>query len=414
MMNVQNADVINEKELLDDAARVFSRGYVDYLKSEGLGFIERGGAGSCLMDSSGREYIDCFTSAGTFNLGRGSSELMDALKLGARETDQGNFIAISEEKARLAERLAEFMPGNLECSLFTVVRGEAMDGACKLARGYTGRSEIITVDGGWYGHTGFSLTMSKDATKKLFGPGIPDIKEIPFGDIEAARKKVTKKTAAVVLEVIQAENGCRNAEKEYYRSLQEHCRKTGAVLIVDESQTGFGRTGERFAFESFGIEPDIAVLGEAIAGGMFPMTAFVFTRKLKKFFDDHPLIHLCTFGGHDVGCRVAMKAIDLYEQKQPWANARRMGSLLLKGLVEVMRQYSEKITSVQGKGLLLSLELDSDERARIFNSELINDGVFCVRGRVNKNSILIRPSLLVSECDVKKIIDIFTKIIERC
>ena len=403
---------IDSDKLFHEAAGVFSKGYVAKIKAEGLDIIEAGGSGSRLFDLSGHEYIDCFTSAATFNLGRGRDDLADALRQAARITDQGNFIAISEEKALLAEKLASFMPGKLECALFTVVRGEAMDAACKLARGYTGRPGIVTVDGGWYGHTGFSLSMSGTEDRKLFGPGIPEIQMVPFGDIEAARKAVSAKTAAVVLETIQAENGCRYAENEYYRQMRELCDRSGAMLIVDESQTGFGRTGKRFSFEYFGFEPDIVVLGEAITGGMFPMSAISFTHTLKSFFDHHPLIHLCTFGGHDVGCRVAVKALELYEYERPWENAKRLGDVLKIVLQKIAAEHKDIIDDVRGEGLLLSITLKDDTTAQRFCVEARNCGMICTRGRVDRKSVVVRPVLTLTNKDVQDMEDCFRNIVK--
>ena len=131
----------------------------------------------------------------------------------------------------------------------------------------------------------------------------------------------SRNTAAFILEPVQAEYHCRSVATDYLKHIRRLCDSTGTCLIFDESQTGFGRTGKKFAYEHHGIYPDILVVGEAITGGMFPMTAMVFTSKLKQFFDVHPLIHLCTFGGHDVGCLVAAAALDEYEQIKPWQNA---------------------------------------------------------------------------------------------
>lgn len=406
-------EIVDRRELLQEAAKVFSKGYVDMITAEGLDLIEEGGLGALLFDLSGRQYLDCDTSEAIFNLGRGRVELADALREAARQTDQGNFIALSEEKALLAEKLSSFMSGKLECSLFTVVRGEAMDVACKLARGYTKRAEIITVEGGWYGHTGFSLCMSTRDDKHLFGPGIPGISEIPFGNIDALKEALNFKTAAVVLETVQAENGCRHAEREYYTELRKLCSQSGAVLIVDESQTGFGRTGHRFSFERFGFEPDIAVLGEAIAGGMFPMTAIAFTRGLKTFFDEHPLIHLSTFGGHDVGCRVAMKALELYENERPWENAQRMGDMLQSKLSQIARDNFDLIDEAQGIGLLQSITMKDEETARRFSVEARNSGMICMRGRVNKRSVVFRPSLTVTQNDVQHIVECVKRSLDK-
>ncbi len=345
----------------DRARKLFSSALVDRLESRGAAFWEDKREDSRIFDENGEGRIDCYSGAGSYNLGRKNRALMTELRTAANEIDQGNFVMISEEKALLGKRLDEFLPGNLECVLPGVVRGEGIDAACKLARGYTGRAELITVDGGWYGQTGFAMTLSQRDDKDLYGSLIPEVKTIPFGDSETAKKAISRRTAAFILEPVQVENHCRSAAMEYLREVRKLCRKKGAMLILDETQTGFGRTGSKFAYERYAVIPDILVYGEAITGGVFPMTGIAFTRTLKSFFDAHPLIHMCTFGGHDVGCRVAIRAMDEYDRLKPWQNALLLGEKLLDDTKAVMKKYPEKIKSVNGVGLLVSLEFkDTD------------------------------------------------------
>lgn len=386
-----------------DAQQVFGKGFVENLASKGMDWEESGREGSVVYDSNGKEFIDCYCSSGTYNLGRKNPAIARALKQAIHETDQGNFVMISREKAELSEKLARFTPPGLDCCLFTVVRGEAVDAACKLARGYTGRSELITVDGGCYGQTGFAMTLSERADKKDFGSLIPDVQTIPFNDIDAARKTITKKTAAVILEPVQTENNCRTADKDYLAALRTFCDQTGALLIFDESQTGFGRTGEKFASDYFGVLPDIMLLGEALGGGMFPFAAMVFTSSVKTFFDAHPLIHLLTFGGHDVGCRVAAAAINEYDRIQPWRNAHKQGNILKKRLNELAGS-KPKLKSVQGIGLMLSLKFESAEAAEKFCRSAIQQGVLVKSGEVAKHSVIIRPPLTINDQDLDKIV----------
>ncbi|MBN1533099.1 MAG: aspartate aminotransferase family protein [Spirochaetes bacterium] len=394
------------KELLRVAAGVFSRGLVSRLCGLGHNLLEEGGDGIHLLDGSGRRVIDCIAGAGACNLGRRNRVLLEELVRASRSVDQGNFVMLSEQKAALAHRLASFVPGNLNCSLFTVVRGEAMDAACKLARGATGRPGLVTVDGGCYGGTGFALTLSANGNKGLFGDLIPSTAAVPFGDIGAMRRAVTRKTAAVILEPIQAENGCRAAGAEYLRALRRLCDRRGTILILDETQTGFGRTGRRFAFEHAGVHPDILVLGEAITGGMFPMTAMVFTPRLKRFFDAHPLIHLCTFGGHDLGCLVATKALELYEEHRPEQDAALLGPRLLEGLRNIARRHPAAVRSAAGAGLLASLELDGPEAALAFCRAAMKRGLAATPGAVAGGTVVLRPPLTVTLEDIDRILEV--------
>ncbi|MFW5861164.1 MAG: aspartate aminotransferase family protein [Spirochaetota bacterium] len=389
--------------LIADAQKVFGKGFVKNLTSRGMAWEESGRERSVVSDSNGNEYIDCYCSSGTYNLGRKNPAIAHELKQAIRETDQGNFVMISREKALLSEKLARFTPHTLDCFLFTVVRGEAVDAACKLARGYTGRSELITVDGASYGQTGFAMSLSERSDKNNFDPLIPDIQTIPFNDIDAAGRTITKKTAAVILEPVQAENNCRIADKDYLIALRTFCDKTGTLLIFDESQTGFGRTGEKFASDYFGVLPHIMIIGEALSGGMFPIGALVFTASAKSFFDEHPLIHLLTFGGHDVGCRVAAAALKEYDQIKPWKNAHKQGNVLKDRLKE-MAGSNSKLKSVQGIGLMLSLEFEGVEEAEGFCRSAIQQGVLVKRGEVAKHSVIIRPPLTINDQDLNKIV----------
>jgi len=382
-------------DLIATAKRVFSKGYVDTVQEVGHDFLEAGREGSYIFDDEGKRYLDCITSAGTFNLGRKNPAIAARLKKAVSETDQGNFVMPSEEKALLARRIAEFVPGNLSCVLFGVTRGESMDAACKLARGFTERAELITVDGGCYGESGFALSLSDRKGKEQFGALIPDVRVVPFGDIKAAQSAVSTRTAAFIIEPIQAENGCRQADKAYYSQIRSLCNQYGVKLIFDETQSGFGRTGSRFFFEHIGVEPDILIMGEAITSGLFPMTAMVFTPELKGFFDMHPLIHLCTFGGHDLGCRAAMAALDEYERENPWGNAREIGAKLLKDLGGLAGKEAH-LKSVAGKGLLISLKFGSEETARAFCIRARENGFLADTGAVDGSCVLLRPSLLIT------------------
>lgn len=400
-----------EKDILfATAERVFSKGLVKEIRSRGRDFLEAAREGSYVFDADGNRCLDCYTSAGVFNLGRRNPVIAARLKKALLETDQGNFVLPSEEKALLARRIADFVPGNLSCVLFGVTRGESMEAACKLARGYTERAELVTVDGGCYGESGFALSLSARKNKEQFGKLIPGVKTVPFGDAQAAESAVSGRTAAFIMEPIQAENGCREAEKAYYAKIRSLCDRHGAKLIFDETQSGFGRTGSRFFFEQTGVEPDILIVGEAITGGIFPMTAMVFTPELKDFFDVHPLIHLCTYGGHDIGCRVAMSALDEYDRECPWDNARQRGTKLLEDLGGLAGKNAT-LKAVAGRGLLISLKLASDKAARSFCVHATKHGLLADTGRVDGSSVVLRPSLLIGSEEASFIADTTAKVL---
>ena len=361
-------------------------------------------AGAHLFDTDGRKYVDGDSSSGTFNLGRRHPELAEELKRAMRATDQGNFPIISEEKALLAEALGSFVPGALECSLFGVTRGEAFDAACKVARGFTKRPGLVTVDGGWYGQTGFALSLSQRADRHLFEPLVPNVKVVPFGDPEAMDRAMGMDTAAVFLEPMQAENGCRAADAAYARRVAELCRSWGALLVFDETQTNFGRTGTPFYFERLGVEPDMLILGEALGGGMFPITVTMMTPRVNEFMNEHPLIHLSTFGGSDVACCVARTALDIYRREEPWKNAKAMEHGLRSAFSSLAGDYPSLLLGVQGAGLLLSLKTPSEQTAKRLCQACLHRGLLVAPGKVAKNTVIVRPSLLISEDEAGELV----------
>lgn len=399
-MNEYSSKTNNKGSMVkEDFPKVFTEGQWNIRLSRGHGFIEGKRDGVYIYDDEGKRYLDCDSGGGMYNLGRCNSEVRAALKKAAKETDQGNFVMLSCEKAELGERLAGFIPGDLPGVYFSVSRGEAVDATCKIARGSSGRKEIVTVDGGSYGQNGFALSLSERRDIGLYGTLIPEIKKIPFGNMHALEESITKKTSAFFIEPIQAENNCRTAPVEYFRYARELCTKAGAYLVFDETQTGMGRTGKKFAFEHYGITPDMLIIGEALGAGYFPITATVYIEKAQRLFNEHPLIHLSTFGGHDVGCRVASASLDEYDALRPWENAHQMGILIKDRLTSLMKEHPKKLRGVAGKGLLMSLNMESEESALAMCRALSTHGVLAMPGSVARNSVVLRPSLTISKAE---------------
>jgi acetylornithine/succinyldiaminopimelate/putrescine aminotransferase len=388
----------------DDFAAFVGPGAVARLRGLGHDFLETRRAGPCVWDAAGKRYFDCFAGAGTFNLGRRPPRIVAALQRALTLTDQGNFAMISIEKARLAATLADFTPGGLDCAVFSVVRGETVEFACKLARGFTGRPELIAFAGGWHGETGFALSLSTRPDQPHFAPLTPRTRLIPFGDIDAARQAITGQTAAVFFEPVQAENHGRAFAGDFLRDLERHCRAVGALLVADETQTGFGRTGKRFAVERAGVDPDMLIVGEALGAGIFPIAATIYQQRLNAFMNDHPLIHLSTFGGSDLGCLVALEALAVYEETRPWENAEKLGVRLREGLEKIAAARPRVIESVAGVGLLLSLQLATPAKARDFCKALAKEGVLAMPGAVEKRAVVLRPCLTITAADADEIV----------
>lgn len=401
-----------DEDLLSQAETLFSAGMINYLKRNGLDIIEADSAGCFIKDIHGRRFLDCYSAASTYNLGRRNHRLTAALKAAAQATDGGNFVLISQEKAALSSSLAAFVSGKLDCVLFTVVRGEAMDAACKLARGYTGRSGLVSAAGGWYGHTGFAMGLSQRVDVHRYGRLIPDQAIVAFGDLDAAREAIGPDTAAFIIEPIQVENGCRRADGRYLAEIKALCERHGALLIYDETQTGFGRSGVKFVKDHLGVEPDILLFGEAITAGLFPMTGMVFTTAVKSFFDQHPLIHLCTFGGHDVGCRVALETLDLYRELRPWEDAHKNGAILSDHLNAQQIAYPHLVRGTQGVGLVQAITFNDEDLARAFCLQAKESGFLAVQGQVARDSVVLRPPLTISSEELSLLLEMISRAME--
>jgi putrescine aminotransferase len=400
---------VDRAALLADYRRLVSAARLAELEALGLNVVVPARDGGRTFDIDGRGYLDCIGGAGVFNLGRRPAALVEALREAARATDQGNFPLISREKAELAEHLSRFAPGDLDCAVFSVSRGEAFDFACKLARGVTGRPRLVAAQGSWFGQTGFALALSERPDAAQFGPLIPETVTVPFNDLAAAEEVIDESTAAFCLEPVQAENGCRAADPRYLRSLTRICRDRGALLVLDETQTGLGRCGLRFAYGRSGAVPDVLVVGESLAAGMFPICATLYRAEFNRFLDAHPLIHLSTFGGSDVGCTVGRRALQEYERLRPWENAAVMGERLLAGLTAVAAANKRKVKAVDGVGLLLALDLGTTGAAAAFCKRLAAAGVLAMPGAVARHSVVLRPSLLVTAAEVDAIVAAVTE-----
>lgn len=401
---------VGDAQALRDAyARTVSRSAVERLRALGHDFVEAGAEGAYLFDENGKRYLDCYCGAGIFNFGRRPAGLASALRDGLRATDQGNFPMVSVEKAAAAERLARFVPGPADCVVFGVVRGEAFDFACKLARGFTGRKALLAPVGSWFGETGFALTLSTHPHRRDFGSLVPDAKIVELASPREIESVITEETAAVLLEPVQAENHCARLPLDAMSALVERCRATGTVLVVDETQTGFGRTGKRFAFEHFGFEPEAVIVGEALGGGTFPICATVISQRLNTFMNAHPLIHLSTFGGSDLGCVVASAALDDYERLRPWENALRQGERLEEALRRIGAAPGSKLRSTGGVGLLRSLDVGDAGAAAALCRDLAAAGVFAKPGRIAAGTVVLRPPLTIGDDDV----DLLVAALER-
>jgi acetylornithine/LysW-gamma-L-lysine aminotransferase len=309
------------------------------------------GEGATVFDSDGHPYIHCVGGQGMANLGHGNGAVADAIAQQARTLASCTELFYNDRRAELYDVLAGILPAILDRVFLCNSGTEAVEGALKFARAATRRAGIVATMRGFHGKTMGALSATWDPEyRDLFGPLVPGFSHVPFNKPEALDAAITGDTAAFIVELVQGEGGVRPASREFAQEAARLCADRGALLIVDEVQTGFGRTGTLFAIEQYGITPDILCLAKSIAGGM-PMGAVAFSRKVG---DLPKRSHSTTFGGNPLACAAAIAAIGEIRRQGLAQNARERGAQLLNGLRAI---GSDRIREVRGLGLLGGVEL---------------------------------------------------------
>ena len=309
------------------------------------------GDGAVVWDDAGRQYIDCVGGQGSGNLGHGNAAVADALAAQARTLSFCTELFYNDRRAELYDRLARILPAPLDRFFLCNSGTEAVEGALKFARVATKRTKVVATMRGFHGKTMGALSATWGPEyRELFGPLLEGFSHIPFNKTEALDAAIMGDTSAFIVELVQGEGGVRPATKEFVAEAARLCRARGVILIVDEVQTGFGRTGTMFAIEQFGIVPDVLCLAKSIAGGM-PMGAIAFSRALG---DLPKRSHSTTFGGNPLACAAAVATIDEHLRLGLARNAAERGAQLHDGLIAI---GSPKVREVRGLGLIQGIEL---------------------------------------------------------
>jgi acetylornithine/LysW-gamma-L-lysine aminotransferase len=309
------------------------------------------GDGALVWDDAGHQYIDCVGGQGSGNLGHANAAVADALARQARTLSFCTELFYNDRRAELYDRLARILPRSLDRIFLCNSGTEAVEGALKFARLATKRTKVVATMRGFHGKTMGALSATWGPEyRELFGPLLEGFSHIPFNKVEALDGAITPETSAFIVELVQGEGGVRPATGEFVAEAARLCRERGVILIVDEVQTGFGRTGTMFAIEQFGIVPDVLCLAKSIAGGV-PMGAIAFSRTLGEL---PKRSHSSTFGGNPLACAAAVATIDEHLRLGLAAAAAARGKQLHDGLVSI---ESPKVREVRGLGLIQGIEL---------------------------------------------------------
>jgi acetylornithine/succinyldiaminopimelate/putrescine aminotransferase len=344
-----------------------------------------------------RAYFNCHSNGGVFNLGHRHPRIVSAVREALEHYDVGNHHLVSGPRARLAARLSRTTGDRLPGVVFGVSGGEAIDLAVKVARGVTGRSGIVSALGGYHGHTGLALAMGDAQYREPFGPNLPGFAQVPFDDLAAMDRAVSDRTAAVFLEPIPATLGMPIARDGYLAGVAAICRERGAKLVVDEVQTGLGRTGAIWCHQLDGVAPDAIVTGKGLSGGIYPITATLLSPELFAFFESRPFIHVSTFGGAEIGCFAALAVLDVIEEPGFLARVRALGERFVSGLRGLPFE-------VRARGMMMGLKLPMDNGGMFATKALMDHGVFAVYANNDTSVCQLLPPLILTDDEADEII----------
>ncbi len=354
--------------------------------------------GVYMYNKDGKAFIDLISGIGVSNLGHSNPYVINAIK---DQLDKYMHLMVYGEyvqtpQVRFAEKLISLLPGNLQSVYFTNSGAEAVEGALKLAKRFTGRQQIIACHNSYHGSTHGALSvMGNEEFKQAYRPLLPGVNFISFNKIDDLAL-ITAQTACVIIETVQGEAGIRVPDAAYMKALRARCTQTGTLLVLDEIQAAFGRTGKLFAFEHFDIVPDILLLAKALGGGM-PVGAFIASHTIMDALKDNPILgHITTFGGHPVCCAAGLAALEVLLDEKLLDTVAEKEALFRKLLVH------PAIKQIRGSGLMLAIELDNFDLNKKIIDRCIENGIITDWFLHCSNSMRIAPPLIITPTQIEK------------
>ena len=359
--------------------------------------IERA-EGLYMYDKEGNEVMDLISGIGVSSVGHRHPAVLSAIQNQLEKhlhvMVYGEFVTSAQ--VQLAEALTATLPDSIDNAYLVNSGSEAVEGALKLTKRYTGRTEIISFQNAYHGSTAGALSVcGSEDLKNSFRPLVPGGKILAFGQ-EEELKEISQQTAAVIIEVVQGEAGVQTANTDYFTKLQQQCNEAGCLLIVDEIQSGFGRTGKFWAFEHYCLTPDVVLCAKAMGGGM-PMGAFMASREVMQCLTTDPILgHITTFGGHPVSSAASLATLQVIQKENLMADVEKKEALFHRLLIH------DHILNIRSKGLMIAVEFESFELLEKIIKNLLDLGVLSDWFLFCDNSMRIAPPLIISEEEIKK------------
>ncbi|WP_392564141.1 putrescine aminotransferase [Orbus wheelerorum] len=430
MKETLSADDITtlSSETLDAFYHHVNPGFLEYRKSVTSGgsyaAIEwRANGPNTLLDIHGNEYLDCLGGYGIFSVGHRNPVVLAAVEMQLKKQPLHSQELLDPLRALLAKVLAKITPGDLKYSFFGNSGTESIEAALKLAKAYQsphGKFSFIATHGAFHGKSLGSLSATaKPAFREPFMPLLPGFHHVEFGDIAAMKQQVKQcqqngeGIAAIILEPIQGEGGVIIPPDSYLPEVRALCDDIGALLILDEVQTGMGRTGKMFACEHYHVQPDILCLAKALGGGVMPISATVATEKVFSVLFDNPFIHTTTFGGNPLACAAALATIHVLLSEKLPEKAAINGTFLLNGLKKISAKYPNLIVAVRGMGLLQAIEFNKNETGYAFASEMFREKILVAGTLNNAKSVRIEPPLTITKQQCEHVLSVVEKVLAK-
>jgi putrescine aminotransferase len=393
------------EETIEKYMKYVNPGFARLCKFANLATIEWEGRGAQVFDIFGRAYLDCIGGFGVFNVGRNHPRVVERAVEQLRRLPLSTRTLFNQQQADLAEMLAKITPGDLQYSFFCNSGAEAVEGALKLARLYTGRKKLVSCLNSFHGKTMGALSVSgREVYKKPFEPLLPETYQVPFDDLESMEKMVDEETAAVIVEPVQGEGGVNIPSSDYLPGVREICNRHGALLIIDEVQTGLGRTGKMFACEHWGVTPDIMTLAKGLGGGILPLGAFMSTATIWKVFEENPLLHSSTLGGNPLACAVGLETLKILQEEDIPRQAQEKGDYFLGKLRAFQITFPELIKEVRGMGLLIGMEFFDPDVASLLAMEMAERMILVAYTLNNPRVIRFEPPLTISFEEMDRVV----------
>ncbi|MFN7943591.1 MAG: aminotransferase class III-fold pyridoxal phosphate-dependent enzyme [Thermoanaerobaculia bacterium] len=403
-------------QTLDNFSFYYNRGYLEYRKSvvemRDEPALEWEGQGSIFYDIHGRRFVDCLGGYGIYSAGIRHPKIVKAVADQLARMPLSSQELLDPLRGALAELIGEITPGDLQYSFFINNGTDAVEGAYKLARLFTGKINFISSLRGFHGKSSGALSlMGKWEYREPFLPLLPGIQFVEFGDADAVEEELYKAdetgkgVAAVIMEPIQGEAGAVVPPEDFWPRIRKACDEYGALLIADEVQTGFGRTGKLFGVDHWDVAPDIMCLGKAMGGGVMPLSAFVSTPRIWKVLETNPFIHTSTFGGNPLACAAGIAAINVTIEEDLTGQAYRKGRYLLGQLIALQLRFDRLIREARGRGLLLGLEFANTDIGYQIVAGLFKRGILVAGTLTNSKVVRIEPALNIPDALIDEVLD---------